>query len=669
MHIRIQLGTPNPKRLNPQHGSSPGAHFTPLLWRLGWLLLLPGLVQAQDAVSNRGQSPLPSSQARAAWVADESTASAPLTQDVEVLSFSDILPFETTIGMPTTHIGFADQPVNTIILNQYSGLGVTFSDGNDKVTYNTGFQQDGYGLYGGTTVSLSFSKPINVLSTYYAGAQTIKLYDQPGGTLLYTSPNFGSTGLNLFAGVFSYTPFTYAVITDWVDSKTNIDDIMFGMAADADHDGYAAGKDCNDQDATIRPGLGELCDGLDNNCNGQVDEGVQRTLYPDADGDGFGAEALPAQACGIPAGYAENNKDCDDTNASVNLAAPEVCDGLDNNCNGSIDEGVQEIIYMDADQDGFGDEDAWTEACAPTYPFVADGGDCDDANSGVNPEMPELATDCDDGLDQDCNGEDLSCAEADQDGDGISSLSGDCNDLNSTVYPGASELCDGLDNNCNRQIDELDQDKDGYTTIACHGSDCDDANPTVHPNATEIPGDGLDNDCVAATSDEPPTPTPSPSPMPTLTPAPTLAPTPTQAPTPTGTPAQTPNVTETPQPPTDANSSTPLPDLETPETTQAPVETPDAATPTPAEPAPVTPTTSPEPPSPGPSEPPQQTSPTPSGAVQAVTAVVGGGLSCSVTPEFRRSAPSVPPSAGATVLLFLTLGLVVTRRRGAPPRP
>ncbi len=112
--------------------------------------------------------------------------------------------------------------------------------------------------------------------------------------------------------------------------------------------GYVSdSSDCNDSNASMHPGATEICNLVDDNCNGQVDEGVQNTYYRDADADTYGSVSPTTQACTAPAGYVSNSSDCNDSNASVHPGATEVCNGIDDNCNSQIDEGCN--INTDAE--------------------------------------------------------------------------------------------------------------------------------------------------------------------------------------------------------------------------------------------------------------------------------------------------------------------------------
>ena len=95
--------------------------------------------------------------------------------------------------------------------------------------------------------------------------------------------------------------------------------------------------DCDDTTAAANPDQAEVYDGIDNNCDGNVDEGAA-TYYRDADSDGCGNPADSIVSIGEPAGYVNNDADCDDSNGDVNPVAIEVSDGIDNDCDGSVDE-------------------------------------------------------------------------------------------------------------------------------------------------------------------------------------------------------------------------------------------------------------------------------------------------------------------------------------------
>lgn len=105
---------------------------------------------------------------------------------------------------------------------------------------------------------------------------------------------------------------------------------------DNDGDGYDSCHDCDDDRADIHPGANEICDGVDNNCDSQIDEGL---FYPDLDHDGYGDRNATGLSCPAPEGYISNNGDSDDSNYFINPGITEICrNGIDDNGNGVEDE-------------------------------------------------------------------------------------------------------------------------------------------------------------------------------------------------------------------------------------------------------------------------------------------------------------------------------------------
>lgn len=240
--------------------------------------------------------------------------------------------------------------------------------------------------------------------------------------------------------------------------------------ADGDRDGWSpADGDCDDGDARSHPGAVERCDGRDNDCDGGVDRGaIDGRWWPDADGDGFGADGPGTETCAPPAGWVAQAGDCDDAMASVSPGAPERCGGPDENCDGALDVGAVDAPTWsaDADGDGYG-AGVETVACtAPGPGHVPRGGDCDDTRAEVHPGAPEACN----GEDDDCDGitdeepllpETLTFPDADGDGHGASvpgacvlgagraSRSGDCADDDPSAFPGAPVVCNnGQDDDC-----------------------------------------------------------------------------------------------------------------------------------------------------------------------------------------------------------------------------
>ena len=337
------------------------------------------------------------------------------------------------------------------------------------------------------------------------------------------------------------------------------------------------GSDCDDSIAIVHPGEAESCDGLDNDCDGHTDDTVLLTWYVDADGDGHGSDdddAPTLRACNRPMGYAATHDDCNDDESGINPGLAEVCDaahldedcdgvsnpatlcscsagdppqrcmeqgvcaggtitciegawsacsitpvaercnGLDDDCDGTDDDGVTVVCYADDDNDGYSASSAATsEECPdPSRPSV---GGCPIGTTFRAPVADDI----------------------------------DCVDDDPSIRPEAFEVCDTIDNDCDGDTDEgvsircyADMDEDRYPPLGAPqlmrcsdpdrgfvggcptnttnrrplaGADCNDRDPAINPGATEICDrarvdencDGAANppaDCDCANGDERP---------------------------------------------------------------------------------------------------------------------------------------------------------------------
>lgn len=327
--------------------------------------------------------------------------------------------------------------------------------------------------------------------------------------------------------------------------------------------------DCDDNDDTVFPGARERCDYKDNNCNNQIDEGVLQNYFRDDDEDGSGDVSEFVEDCVMPEGHVANSDDCNDNNETINPSARElcdkidndcnhtidddcecfvdetaecgetdlgeceygtqvcsirgewseclgyigrireVCDGLDNDCDGFIDDGVLRVFHLDQDGDGFGDPESTVEDCVPPDGYVENRTDCDDSNPMVWRYISAFVDGDDDGfgageVEMVCSGIVLPQGYA------LNDL--DCNDENRLVHPNARELCNGDDDNCNREIDE------GYDigevcsigigecysegVIVCAENSQESFCNAIPGEAREEFCDGSDNDCDGEVDEE-----------------------------------------------------------------------------------------------------------------------------------------------------------------------
>ncbi len=237
--------------------------------------------------------------------------------------------------------------------------------------------------------------------------------------------------------------------------------------------------DCNDMSAAIHPGAIEIpADGIDQNCDSD------ELCYKDLDNDGYRPDSFSTvlsddMDCNDPGEAITSDPigDCNDNDASIHPGATEIADdGIDSNCDG------KELCYKDSDNDNYR-PDASSTVISNDLDCIDSGearstdptGDCDDSNAAIHPGATEIPAD---GIDQNCDSDELCYKDLDNDGyrpDSFSTVvsddldctdtgeaistdpTGDCNDADASIHPGAVEICNGLDDNCDAIIDGISQ--------------------------------------------------------------------------------------------------------------------------------------------------------------------------------------------------------------------
>jgi len=305
-----------------------------------------------------------------------------------------------------------------------------------------------------------------------------------GNAIKWYAASSGGTALDTTTALVNNTHYYATQTVDGNESATRLDVTVTittatSYYADNDGDGYGAGTailacsqpantslnntDCNDGVPSIHPGATEITgDGIDQNCDNR------ENCYTDNDHDSYGSNVIlnSADCDCADVGESNRNGDCDDNNNAIYPFATEVCDGVDNDCDGSTDENVKNTYYADNDGDGYG-AGAPILACSQPANTSLNNTDCNDGASSIHPGATEITGD---GIDQNCDGREncytdndhdsygsdviLNSADCDCIDQGESNRNNDCNDNNNFIYPSAQEIFNSIDDDCDGDTDE-----------------------------------------------------------------------------------------------------------------------------------------------------------------------------------------------------------------------
>jgi len=367
-----------------------------------------------------------------------------------------------TVTLPSQFASIYDPIEFRFYITTMGSSGATYRHDDVSVTGNTSvlptltFYADADGdTYGDAATSITDCVPPAGYVTDNTDCNDNNAAEHPGAMWAIDNDADGYAGSTTMMSCTQ--PVGYISDIAAVDCDDN-NNAVYGQTtyyADTDNDGF--GDLANTMDACSQP-VGYVSNSTD--CD-DTDNGVGAAsiqYFVDSDGDGYGDPNNFIYGCSIQVGYATNFDDCDDGNPSVNPDAVEVCDGLDNNCNNDIDEGLTAFTwYADTDSDGLGDPASTVQDCAQPSGYVGNNDDCDDTDPTPNAGETVFYMDAD----SDNYGDDFNSISACVAPNGYVDVPGDCNDNNNAINPDATDIegnsidenCDGVDGNLSVEED------------------------------------------------------------------------------------------------------------------------------------------------------------------------------------------------------------------------